>query len=134
MAGRFLRHTAAASLLLLAACSSDPPAANPTDAVTPSAPEAKTFVSVAVDNHFHDIHPTDRRKIGLDQTFVVKNQGRNLHNVTIVGTDISEDLQPGDSLAWSPVRETLRPGKYQLVCKYHDWEGMKGTFTVVEEA
>src|SRR5918995_3537968 len=41
------------------------------------------YVSVAVDNHFHDVHPEDGIRIAADRPFVFKNQGRNLHNVTV---------------------------------------------------
>lgn len=125
---------AVAAMFALAACGSGSPGSREPRATTrPSgaAPTTTAFVSVAVDNHFHDIHPTDQRRIAESQTFVVKNQGRNLHNVTVAGTDISEDLEPGESLTWSPIGEVLKPGKYSIVCKYHDWDGMTGTFTVV---
>jgi hypothetical protein len=89
------------------------------------------LVSVAIDNHFHDIHPSDHRRIASDGLFAIRSEGHNLHNVTIVGTDIDEDLSPGETLTWNPVGRYLPPGTYRLFCKYHDWAGMRGEITVV---
>ena len=91
------------------------------------------YVSVAVDNHFHDVHPADDKKIDDDVAFVVRNEGSNLHNVTFVGLDISKDIEPGESFRVDPVRKLGGLGSYDLFCKYHAEEGMRGTFTVVEE-
>jgi plastocyanin len=90
------------------------------------------YVSVAVDNHFHDIHPENHITIPSDRAFVVRNEGRNLHNVTIVGADYSKDVRPGRSLRLSPVGERLEPGTYQIVCRYHSEQGMTGEITVSE--
>lgn len=90
------------------------------------------YVSVAVDNHFHDIHRENDIRIDSQRAFVVKNQGRNLHNVTIAGTDINEDVEPGDELEFDPVGEFLEPGTYDVICRYHASVGMVGRFTVVD--
>jgi plastocyanin len=108
--------------LVAGACGKDQPSS--TDAVR------DRLVAVAIDNHFHDIHPSDHRRIAFDGTFVVRSEARNLHNVTFVGTDISEDLRPGEILTWDPIGEYLAPGTYQIICKYHDWAGMQGELTV----
>jgi hypothetical protein len=113
--------------LLLLGCDAEPdPIGVPSPA--PTGP----YVSVAVDNHFHDIHAENDIKIDAERAFIVKNQGRNLHNVTIAGTDISQDVKPGDELSFDPVGDFLEPGTYDLICKYHDNVGMTGRFTVVE--
>jgi plastocyanin len=102
------------------------------DERSPSGNEVRhRLVSVAIDNHFHDIHPEDHRRIAGSGTFVVRSEGLNLHNVTFVGTDIDEDLSPGETLTWDPVERYLPPGTYRLFCKYHDWAGMRGEITVV---
>ncbi len=90
------------------------------------------YVSVAVDNHFHDIHPEDEKVIGADRPFVIRNEGRNLHNVTIPGTDINEDVRPGRSLELDPLGDHLDPGTYEIICKYHAYVGMTGQITVAE--
>ena len=90
------------------------------------------YVSVAVDYHFHDIHPKDHKEIAADRAFVVRNEGRNVHNVTIVGTTVSEDVKPGHSFRIDPVSKLGPPGTYEVVCKYHGYQGMRGEFTIVE--
>ena len=91
------------------------------------------YVSVAVDNHFHDVHPVDKKQIDDDVAFVVRNEGSNLHNVTFPGLDISEDIEPGESWRIKPVRKLGGLGTYTFFCKYHAEENMRGVFTVVEE-
>ena len=91
----------------------------------------RPFVSVAVDNHFHDIHPIDHRRIQSDRAFVIRNDGRNLHNVTVADTNISQDLEPDQSLSWTRIGDHLQPGTYRILCKYHDWARMVGEITVI---
>src|SRR5436309_11804167 len=86
-------------------------------------PSTGPFVVVAVDNHFHDIHPVDRTRISESRPFVVENQGQNLHNFTVVGTDISVDIAPGNELLWSHLGDHLQPGVYHVVCVYHAYLG-----------
>jgi Cupredoxin-like domain len=85
---------------------------------------------VAVDNHFHDIHPEDDITLDADQTVFVRNDGSNLHNFSIAGTDVSEELEPGDKVRWSPIGDELEPGTYEVFCKYHSDVGMTGRFEV----
>lgn len=91
------------------------------------------YVSVAVDNHFHDVHPEDHIEIAADRPFIVKNQGSNTHNVTIAGTDIDEELEPGEEYEIRPVGE-LGLGPQVLICRIHASQGMTGQFVVVEAA
>jgi hypothetical protein len=96
-------------------------------------PTTGPYVSVAVDNHFHDIHPEDDVEIAADRPFVVKNQGRNLHNVTILGTGISEDIRPGETFRTRALETFLKIGEdYTVTCRFHDELGMNGSFTVVD--
>lgn len=91
------------------------------------------YVSVAVDNHFHDVHPADHKEIQIDNVFVVRNEGGNLHNVTFPGTDISVDIEVGESWRINPVGKLGGVGTYNFFCKYHVSEGMRGEFTVVDD-
>lgn len=127
----------AAGSLALAACSSPgtppaTPAFSPRPIVVVTTPPSTTglFVSVAVDNHFHDIHPKDPPSISADRSFQVKNEGRNLHNFSVVGTDITVDLKPGQSLQWARIGDHLKPGTYDIFCKYHASGGMTGKVIV----
>ena len=124
-----------AACLLSVACEG---AGSATDGprVSPSIRDLRTedmtgpYVSVAVDNHFHDVHPEDNITIAADRPFIVKNQGSNRHNVTIAGTDISEDLEPGEEFAIRPVGK-LGLGTQVLICRIHAAQGMTGEFGVV---
>lgn len=90
------------------------------------------YVSVAVDNHFHDVHPNENIEIDADRAFVIRNEGLNLHNVGIRGTDIDRDIRTGESFRLAPVGDTLPPGTYQIFCRYHDYDGMTGEITVID--
>src|SRR5437588_11889070 len=127
------RSLAAAAIAVLVACSSGSPATSTRDRVIYH-PEPSTgpFVVVAVDNHFHDIHPVDRTRISGSRPFIVRNEGANLHNFTIVGTRISVDIRPGHELAWARLGSHLKPGLYRVICIYHYYLGMKGTFIVTK--
>jgi hypothetical protein len=125
------------SATLGAACSSseEPPEESEDRPRVSELPRPTTgpYVSVAVDNHFHDVHPEDDIQITADRPFVIKNQGRNLHNVTIPGTGIDFDVRPGKQLYLAPVGHELGLGEHTIVCKYHADQGMSGKLTVVTE-
>jgi hypothetical protein len=128
----------AAGSLSLAACSSPatpPPtrtfSRRPIVVVTTPPSTTGLYVSVAVDNHFHDIHPSDPPSLSEDRPFEVKNEGRNLHNFSVVGTDISVDLRPGQSMLWSRIGDHLKPGTYDIFCKYHASVAMTGKLIVI---
>lgn len=117
---------AAMTFVFLAACSGG--TEEPESNIRPGKLEPTTgpYVSVAVDNHFHDVHADEDVAFDSSRPFVVRNEGSNLHNVTIVETGFNEDLRPGRS-----VRMSLEPGRYRIVCRYHSSEGMTGEFTVL---
>lgn len=96
-------------------------------------PTTGEYVSVAVDNHFHDIHPEDDIEITENRPFVIRNEGRNLHNVTIASVGLDFDIRPGRELPLDPVGQELGLGTHTIVCKYHADQGMTGQLTVVEE-
>ena len=134
---RATRGTLVLLALVLAACTTTS-GATPSTSYTYSpptvidAPNSQTgpYVVVAVDNHFHDIHPSDPPIIAANRPFEVKNEGSNLHNFSVVGTHISVDIQPGKDMGWSRIGAHLKPGTYQVVCTYHAYLGMVGLFTV----
>jgi hypothetical protein len=97
------------------------------------APTTGPFVVVAVDNHFHDIHPEEFNEVQEDRPFEVKNQGQNLHNFTVLGTDISIDIAPGQQFEWTRIGDKLPPGRYDVICTYHtgSYWNMRGQFDVV---
>ena len=130
----------AVAAVSLQACSSTPSSGRPSPAfslrpiVVVTTPPSTTgpYVSVAVDNHFHDIHPSDPPSIRQSRPFIVKNEGQNLHNFTVVGTGISVDIEPGHELRWNRIGDHLKPGFYTVFCKYHAYLGMTGNFYVTK--
>jgi hypothetical protein len=128
---------AAVALTVLAACTTTS-GASPSSSYSYSPPvvinepnsQTGPYVVVAVDNHFHDIHPSDPPTIAANRPFEVKNEGYNLHNFSVIGTSISIDIPPGGHFRWSHIGAHLKPGTYQVVCTYHAYLGMVGQFTV----
>ena len=111
------------------ACAPDggSPGPSPTILQDPNRP----YVVTAVDNHFHDAHPSE--PIALDRRLVFKNEGRNLHNVTISGTTLSQDIVPGERFSVVQIGSLVDgPGRFRLICKYHADVGMSGDLVVVD--
>jgi hypothetical protein len=122
-------------LLLSVACTTSASNEKP-DLDTKTLPSRTTgpYVSVAVDNHFHDVHPVDHREMDTDRPFVVRNEGKNLHNVSFGGTKITEDIKPGESFEIDPASKLGALGTYKFFCKYHVDQGMRGEITLVDDA
>lgn len=122
---------------LTSACTGSSPDSTPTPTsaspVVHVSPEPTTgpYVVVAVNYHFHDIHPEDHKMIGQARPFIVKNETENPHNFSVVGTPISVNIPPGEEMVWDPLGAHLKPGFYQVFCKFHADRGMTGAFTVV---
>jgi plastocyanin len=92
----------------------------------------RPYVVTAIDYHFHDAHPT--LPIGPGRDLIVRNQGRNLHNVTIPALGISRDVRPGGQVAVGSIADRLPPGRYELFCQIHLAAfGMKGVIVIASE-
>ncbi|MGH2663439.1 MAG: cupredoxin domain-containing protein [Actinomycetota bacterium] len=76
-----------------------------------------------VDNAFEPVDLTVSAGTSLD----VSNDGENLHNITIEGTDIDQDVEAGQSAG---VAIDAEAGEYTMFCEYHRGAGMEGTITV----
>jgi plastocyanin len=76
-----------------------------------------------VDNAFEPADLTVAAGSSLD----VSNDGQAAHNITIEGTDIDEDVEPGQSTS---VMIDAEPGEYTMFCEFHRSGGMEGTVTV----
>jgi plastocyanin len=76
-----------------------------------------------VDNAFEPADLTVAAGADLE----VSNDGEALHNITIEGTDIDEDVEAGQS---SSITVDAEPGEYTMFCEYHRSAGMEGTVTV----
>ena len=90
----------------------------------------RPYVVTAIDYHFHDAHPT--LPIGEGRDFIVKNQGRNLHNVTIPALGYSQDVRPGDQVEIDDIADKLAPGRYIMFCKIHVDRGMSGVIVIAQ--
>lgn len=87
------------------------------------------YVVTAIDYHFHDAHPTF--PIGPGRDLVVKNAGRNLHNVTIPAIGFSGEVAPGEELVIEDLASRFEgPGRYTLICVYHQDRGMNGALVI----
>jgi plastocyanin len=91
----------------------------------------RPYVVTAIDYHFHDAHPT--LPIGPGRDLVVKNQGRNLHNVTIPELGYSRNVRPGDQLEIDDIADKLMPGRYVMFCSIHRDRGMSGVIVIAQE-
>ena len=87
------------------------------------------YVVTAIDYHFHDAHPT--APIAPGRAFVVTNEGRNVHNVTIPALDIDTDVPPGGEFTVDDIAGRLAPGRYELFCRFHEDSGMTGVILIV---
>jgi hypothetical protein len=93
-------------------------------------PTTGPYVVTAIDYHFHDAHPSE--PIPLDRPLQFSNQGKNLHNVTIPGTDVDRDIRPGVRVTYEPVGSLFdAPGRYPFYCELHRDRAMSGVLVVV---
>lgn len=90
--------------------------------------EPRPYVVTAIDYHFHDAHPTFPIAPGRD--LVVKNVGRNRHNVSIPALDFSRDVAPDGQLTIEDFGSRLGPGRYELICRIHLDRGMTGVLVI----
>jgi len=94
--------------------------------------EERPYVVTAIDYHFHDAHPT--LPIGPGRDLIVRNQGRNVHNVTIPALGFSRDVRPGVEVVIRSIGDRLEPGRYELFCQIHLASfGMKGVIVIASE-
>jgi hypothetical protein len=92
---------------------------------SPSGP----YPITAIDYHFHDAHPS--LPISPDRAVVFVSGGRNIHNVTILGTDYNRDLPVGGELVIDPISSVLpEEGLYDFYCSYHRDRKMEGVLVI----
>jgi plastocyanin len=63
------------------------------------------------------------------QDIVLVNNGQALHNFSIEGTPIDQDVNPGQTVTLPAPGPSFQPGSYDFFCKYHKAQGMVGTLT-----
>ncbi len=90
--------------------------------------EPRPYVISAIDYHFHDAHPTFPIAPGRD--LIVKNVGRNVHNVTIPALGFSRNVAPDGQLTIEDIGSRLGPGRFELICRIHLDRGMTGVIVI----
>ena len=88
------------------------------------------YVITAIDYHFHDAHP--KLPIVAGRDLVVRNEGRNVHNVTILALDVVSDVEPGEEFTFEDIARRLEPGSYELFCRFHEDRGMTGVIVIAD--
>jgi plastocyanin len=90
--------------------------------------EPRPYVVTAIDYHFHDAHPTFPIAPGRD--LVVKNVGRNRHNVSIPALAFFRDVAPNGQVTIEDIGSRLAPGRYELICRIHLDRAMTGVIVI----
>jgi plastocyanin len=67
-------------------------------------------------------------KVKSAQSMSIQNKDSVLHNITIPGTPVNVDIQPGTTFNGESAH--LAPGTYPFFCKFHKSSGMTGTLVV----
>jgi plastocyanin len=107
--------TVMAAALLLAACGGDGDSGGEGG--------GGTATLSTIDNAFQPASLTVSAGAELELT----NDGEAEHNFSIEGTDVSQDVDPGES---ATVSVDVEAGDYTMFCEYHRAIGMEGTVTV----
>lgn len=114
---RILKITMAMAVaVLLSACGGD-------ENGTTEKGGGETGTLSAIDNAFQPAALTVSGGAELEFT----NDGQALHNLTIEGTDVNEDVEAGES---TTIPLDIDAGEYAMFCEYHRASGMEGTITV----
>jgi plastocyanin len=86
---------------------------------------AKADVSASVNDY---LFMPKTVKVDSGDTLEVRNgNARTPHTFTVVGEDVDLELAP---LTSKTTTIDLAPGTYQLICRFHEQLGMKGTLQV----
>ena len=92
---------------------------------TGSAGGGEADVSASVNNY---LFMPKTVKVGSGDTLEVRNgNAKTPHTFTVVGEDVDLELAP---LTSETTKIDLEPGTYQLICRFHEQLGMKGTLQV----
>jgi plastocyanin len=92
-----------------------------------SAPEGAPAGVTTMDNFFEPPCVA----VSSEQSVAVTNAGNLDHNFTIQGTEISEDVEPGEDEDTEELGDHgVSAGTYRFFCRFHEDEGMVGTIVV----
>jgi plastocyanin len=68
--------------------------------------------------------------VSSTQSLALTNAGNQDHNLTIEGTDLSVDVEPGEDEETDEVGEVVEAGTFRFFCRFHKAQGMVGTITI----
>jgi plastocyanin len=64
------------------------------------------------------------------QSLRIRNRGSNVHNLSVEGTDVDLDIQPGSQTSTEPIGGIVPPGTHIFYCAFHRATGMEGEITI----
>jgi hypothetical protein len=118
------------------ACSgSDAPApsSSPAPSVTPltpgviAPPSGPTITVTLSDFQFDPFRVLMTSSQGL---ILTNSSGATLHNFSVPGQGVDVDIPAGQTMTLDPISDSVQPGTYPYLCKYHNAQGMIGVITV----
>lgn len=69
--------------------------------------------------------------VSSEQSVILTNAGNLDHNFTIQGTEISEDVEPGEDEDTEELGDHgVSAGTYRFFCRFHERDAMVGTIVV----
>jgi plastocyanin len=68
--------------------------------------------------------------VSSEQGVALTNAGNLDHNFTILGTDFSFDVEPGEDEETGEVGDVVGAGTFKFFCRFHEDGGMVGTVVV----
>ena len=112
--------------LVGAACGGDDGTDNGTVSTTEPTTEPADGGAETVALEDFRFNPADLT-VATGTTLTLDNTGQAPHTFTVEGQDIDEEVAAGES---GEVTIDLEAGSYDVVCRFHEGQGMVGTLTV----
>jgi plastocyanin len=96
------------------------------ECVDVSAPEGAPAPVTTMDTFFEP----SCLALSSEQSIAVTNAGNLDHNFTILGTDLSVDVGPGEDEETGEAGDAVAAGTFKFYCRFHEDQGMVGTIVV----
>jgi plastocyanin len=145
---RFVALRGVLLVLVAVACGGPPqqtasPAPSPSPSPTPTTPSPNPSPEIVVDCTDASLEGAEVELVEDGFTFqpdclillggqslLIRNEDAAVHNLTIEGTDVDIDTQPGQESATEPIGTVIGAGRYRFFCRFHEVQGMEGELTV----